>query len=94
MGHGRTEALSVLGDRGQAAISLQLLAGFNSIYPLEKSDPECSLFFLVIDDTVARDCILNGCCNLPAPFHFWVLYLKKLTVPPEIKKIPLSFSTS
>ena len=43
---GRTEALSVLGDRGQAAISLQLLAGFNSIYPLEKMIQNVAYFFL------------------------------------------------
>ena len=60
--------------------------------PSWNNDPECSLLFLVIDDTVALDCILNGCCNLPAPFYFWVLYLKTLPVPPEIKKISLSFS--
>ena len=46
VGDGRTEALSVLRDRGQAAISLQLLAGFSSIYPLEKIIQNVAYFFL------------------------------------------------
>ena len=28
-----------------------------------------SSFSLVIDDTVAPDCILNGCCDLHVPFY-------------------------
>ena len=35
-----------------------------------------TLFFLVIDGKVALDCILNGCCNISAPFYIQVLYLK------------------
>lgn len=50
-----------------------------------------SSFFLVIDYTVTLDGILNGWCNLilrlgPMP--------QKVTVPPQIKKIPLSFPVS
>ena len=39
-----------------------------------------SPFFLIIDDTVALDCILNSC---PVP--------QKLTMPPQTKKIPCYF---
>lgn len=32
--------------------------------------------FLIIDDTVALDCILNGCCNLHAQLYTRVLCLQ------------------
>ena len=34
------------------------------------------LFFRIIDDMVALDCILNSCCNLPVPFSVQVPCLK------------------
>lgn len=50
------------------------LARFSSIneYPLEKLIQRClssSSFILVIDDTVALDCVLKSCCKLHAPFR-------------------------
>ena len=48
-----------------------------------------SSFFLVIDDTVALDCILNGCYFVYHPM--FGSCAPKLTVPPHIKKNPLSF---
>ena len=35
-----------------------------------------AIFFLVIDDMVALDCILNCCCNLHVPFYIRALCLK------------------
>ena len=84
MGDGRAEGWSAVGDGGQAAISLtpdvdgtgsgSLLDSILS--SLLKKCLGSSSFFLVIDDTVALDCILNGCCNLCVPFYLWVLCLK------------------
>ena len=54
------------------------LDGLNSIYILEKMIQWClgsSSFFLIIGDTVALDCILNGYCNLPVLFSVQVLCL-------------------
>ena len=72
------------------------LAGFNSIYPvfLKKENPVClssSSFLPIIEDTAALDCILYGCCNLHVQFYVWTLCLKNLTVPPQVRKIPLPF---
>ena len=33
-------------------------------------------FSLVIDDTVALDCVLNSCCSLCVLFYIWLLCLK------------------
>ena len=35
-----------------------------------------SSFSLIIDDTIALDCILNSCCNHCVPFQVQVLRLK------------------
>ena len=54
------------------------LDGLNSIYTLEKMIQWClgsSSFFLIIGDTVALDCILNGYYNLPVLFSVQVLFL-------------------
>ena len=42
----------------------------------KEHDPVMSgqqLFFLIIDDTAALDCILNSCCTIHEPFYIWVL---------------------
>ena len=101
MGDGRAEGSSAIGDGGQAAISLtpdvdgtgsgSLL---DSIYLLEKAIQRClgsSSFFLVIDDTVALDCILNGCCNLRVLLYVWVLCLKTNSASSN-KENPLAIS--
>ena len=52
--------------------SFWFLAGFNSIAPLGKMIQwylGSSSFFLIIDDVVALDFVLNGCCNLHALFY-------------------------
>ena len=88
MGDGRAEGSSTIGDRGQAAISLMPDVDgtgsgslLDSILPtlLKKWSSDVwvvALFFLVIDGTVALDCILNGCCKLCVPFYVQVLCLK------------------
>ena len=88
MGDGRAEGSSAIGDGGQAAVSLTpdvdgTGSGFllDSILStlLKKSDPVIpgsSSFFLIIGDTVALACILNGCCHLCVPFYVQVLCLK------------------
>ena len=73
VGDGRTEGLSK--DEGQAVVSLNTWCWWQRIgslldsslsKPVEKMIQWClgSSSFLVIDDKVALDCILNGCCNL------------------------------
>ena len=88
VGDSRAEGSSTIGDGGQAAISLQSDVdgtGSDSLLDsvlstlLEKMIHWClgsSPFFLLIDDTVALDCILNGCCNLLVLFCIWILFLK------------------
>ena len=87
-GDGRAEGSSAIGDGGQAAVSLMpdtdgtgsgsLLDSIVSTLLKKWSSDVCvvALFFLVVDDPVALDCILNGCCNLRVPFYVWVLCLK------------------
>ena len=88
MGDGRAEGSSAIGYVGQAAISLMpdvdgtssgsLLDSILSTF-LKKTIQCClgsSSFFLVVDDIVALDCILNGCCNLRALFYLQVPCLK------------------
>ena len=88
MGDGRAEGSSAIGDGGQAAISVMPdVDGTGSgslldsiLSPLLKKRSSdvwvVALFFLVLDDIVALDCILNGCCNLRVLFHVRVLCLK------------------
>ena len=88
MGDGRAEGSSAIGDGGQAAVSFMpdidgTGSGFllDSILStlLKKMIQRClsgSFFFLVIDGTIAVDCILNGCCNLHVLFYIRVLCLK------------------
>ena len=107
VGGSRAEGLSAIGDRGQAAISLMSdVDGTGSCFLLDSilstllkkrsSDVwVVALFFLVIDEMVALDCILNGCCIVRVPFYVWVGPVpQKLTAPPQIKKIPLPFPSS
>ena len=88
MGDGRNEGSSAIEDRSQAAISLtpdiddtdsgSLLDSFLSTL-LKKMSQRCTSsvsFFLVVDNMVALDCILNSYCNLRVPFHVSVLCLK------------------
>ena len=43
-------------------------------------------FSLIIDDLVALNCILNGCCRLHVPFYIWSAPMPQiLTVPPQIQ---------
>ena len=88
MGDCRAEGSSATGDKGQAAISLTPdIDGTGSgssldsiLFTLLKKRSSdvwvVALFFLVIDDAVALDCILNGCCNLRVPFYIQILCLK------------------
>ena len=90
MGDGRAKGSSVIGYGGQAAISRtpdinatgsgSLLVSILSTLLKKKNDPvmsgSSSSCFLVIDDTVAPDCILNSCYNLCVPFYVQVLCLK------------------
>ena len=88
MGDGRAEGSSAIGDGGQAAISVMPdVDGTGSgslldsiLSPLLKKRSSdvwvVALFFLVLDDIVALDCILNGCCKLHVLFYVWVLCLK------------------
>ena len=83
MGDGRAEGSSAIGDGGQAAISLTpdvdgtgsgslLDSILSTLLKKKKTIQRClgsSSFFLVIDDTVALYCLLNGCCNLRVPFY-------------------------
>ena len=85
---GRAEGLSAIVDRAGCSFThtwhrwhrfwFWFVALFNSVYFLEKwfHDVCVVAFFLVIDDIVALDCILNDCCNLCNPFYIWVLCLK------------------
>ena len=60
------------------------LAGLNSVCPLEKTIPRClasGSFSLVLDDTVALDCILNSCCKFVYCSTFRSC-ASKLTGPP------------
>ena len=89
MGDGRAERYSAMGDGGQAAISLTpdvdgtrsgslLDSVLSTLLKKQSSDVwVVAFFFLVLDDTVALDCILNGCCNLCVLFYVWVLCLLK-----------------
>ena len=71
------------------------LVGFSSAYPLEKMIQRClgsrSFFFLIIDDTAALDCILKGRWNLHVSVLCLDLVSQKLTVSPQMKKIPSPF---
>ena len=88
MGDDGAKGSSAIGDGGQAAISLtpdidgrgsgSLLDSILSTL-LKKGSSDfwvVALFFLVIDDMVALDCILNSCCNLCVLFYIQVLCLK------------------
>ena len=87
MEDGRTEGSSAPGDGGQAAISLtpdvddtgsgSLLDSILSTLfkKMIQRCLGCGSFFLIMDDTVASDCILNGCYNLLVPFYARVLCL-------------------
>ena len=103
MGDGRAEGTSAIGDGGQAAISLtpdvdgtgsgSLLDSILSTL-LKKMIQRClgsSSFFLIIDDTVALDCILNGCCNLCVPFYVQVLCPQNYSASSN-KENPLAIS--
>ena len=88
MGDGRAERSSAIGDGGQAAISVtpdvddtgsgSLLDSILSALLKKRSRDVwvVALFLLVIYDTVALNCILNGGCNLRVPFYVRVLCLK------------------
>ena len=90
MGDGRAEGSSAIGDGGQVAISLtpdvdgtgsgSLLDSILSTLLKKRSSNvwvvALSSFFLIIDDLLALDCILNGCCNICVPSYVWVLCLK------------------
>ena len=88
VGDGTAEGSSAIGDGGRTLISFIpdvdgirfcFLAGFNSIYPLEKNDPGLVwvvTLFLIIKDSVALACILNSCCNLCVLFYVLVLCLR------------------
>ena len=102
MGDGRAEGSSAIGDGEQAAISLtpdfngtgsgSLLDSVLSILLKKRcSDVWVVAIFLIIDDTVALDCILNGCCNLCVPFYVWVLCLKTNSAASN-KENPLAIS--
>ena len=74
------------------------LAEVNSIYLREKmiqwwpgSSSFFFFFFLIIHDSVALDCILNGCCNLRVPFYIQVLHLKTNSASSD-KENPLAAS--
>ena len=77
MGDKGAEGSSATGDGGQAAISLtpdvvgtgfgSLLNSIRSTLLKKKTIQRCpgsSSFFLIINNTGALYCILNGCCNL------------------------------
>ena len=101
IGDGRAEGSSAIDGRqvqfhSHLTLMAQVLflAGFNSIFPLDKTIQLClrsGSLLLIIDDTVALDCTWNGCCNLCVPFWALGLMPQKWTVPPQIKKIPLPF---
>ena len=87
VGEGRAEGSSVIGG-GQSAISLTPDVdgtGSGSLLDLvlstllKKTIQRClgsSSLFLIIDDVVQSDCILDGCCNLHVAFNVQVLSLK------------------
>jgi len=102
VGDGRAEGLSK--DEGQAAVSLNTWCWWQRIgslldsvlsKPLEKMIQWClgsSSFFLVIDDKVALDCILNGCCSLRVLVYIQSCAWK--TNSPSSNKILLPFPVS
>ena len=88
VGDSRADGSSVIGDRGQAAASLTpdidgtgsgslLNSILSTLLRKQSSDVwVVTLFFVIMDDTVALDCNLNGCCSLCVPFYVQVLCLK------------------
>lgn len=100
VGDGRAEVSSTVGDGGQAAISFTpdtdgTGSGFllDSILSalLKKLIQWCvgsSPLFLIRDDMIAVDCILNGCCNLPVPFCTHVLCLKTNSASSDRENAP------
>ena len=84
MGDSRAEGSSATGDGEQAAISLmpdveaQVLVPCWIKFCLKNHLvlTVISSLFLIIGDTVALDCILNGCCKLHALFYVRILCLK------------------
>ena len=113
VGDGRAEVSpTVGGDGGQAAVSFTpdtdgtgssfLLDSFLSAL-LKKMIQWCvgsSSLFLIRDDMIALDCIVNGRCNLPVPFYIHVLCLKTNSAssnrenPPAISCVMNLFSSS
>ena len=106
VGDGTAEGSSAIGDGGRTLISFIpdvdgirfcFLAGFNSIYPLEKNDP--GLVWMVSNSFshhkrlsstgLHSEQLLQHLCTLcsgPLP--------QKLTMPPPTKKTPLPFPVS
>ena len=87
MGDGRAEGSSATGDGGQAAVSLTpdvdgtgsgslLDSILSTLLKKRSSDVWVVALFSLIDDTIALDCILNGCCNFCVRFYIRVLCLK------------------
>ena len=74
----------------------RFLDGFNSISPFEETSQGylgSSSFFIIIDDMLVLDCILNGCCSLHVLFYLQALHLKNSQSCLH-KKIPSPFPAS
>ena len=90
---------------GQAAVSLlpdvdgtssgslpeSILSTFLKKWSSDDQIVALFFFFLIIHDSVALDCILNGCCNLRVPFYIQVLHLKTNSASSD-KENPLAVS--
>ena len=100
MGDGRAQGSSAIGNGGKTAISLtpdidgtgsgSLLDSILSALLRKQSSDVwvVALLFLIIDDTVALDCILSSCCNFCVPFYIWALCLK-IVLPKIVVRLSL-----